>query len=103
MAGQDEIKLDYPKAEKMASAFKKGKEELNGIKTALTKIASDLEGGAMLGDGGTAYVHAIREVFLKNLDTFIQKIEEEAADVDKAVKKMQAADSSAAKANASAF
>ena len=99
----DEIKLDYGKAAKMASAFKKGKEELDGIKTAMTKIASDLEGGAMLGDGGQAYVHAIREVFLKNLDKFIQKIEEEAADVHNAIKDMQAADSSAAKANASAF
>lgn len=99
----DEIKLDYAKAQKMASAFTKGKEELEGIKQALTKIASDLEGGAMLGDGGQAYVHAIREVFLKNLDKFIQKIEEEAADVNNAIKDMQAADSSAAKANASAF
>ena len=99
----DEIKLDYGKAGKMASSFTKGKEELEGIKQAMTKIASDLEGGAMLGDGGQAYVHAIREVFLKNLDKFISKIEEEAADVNNAIKDMQAADSSAAKANASAF
>jgi uncharacterized protein YukE len=99
----DEIKLDYPKAAKMASAFTKGKEELEGIKQAMTKIASDLEGGAMLGDGGQAYVHAIREVFLKNLDKFISKIEEETADVNNAIKDMQAADSSAKQANASAF
>ncbi len=99
----DEIKLDYPKAGKMATAFTKGKEELEGIKQAMTKIASDLEGGAMLGEGGQAYVHVIREVFLKNLDKFIQKIEEEAADVNNAIKDMQAADSSAAKSNKSAF
>ena len=97
----DEIKLDYPKAAKMASAFKAGKEELEGIKQAMVKIASDLEGGAMLGTGGEAYVQAIREVFLKNLDKFIQKIDEEVADVNNAIKDMQEADSSAAKANAS--
>lgn len=99
----DEIKLDYGKAAKMASAFTKGKEELEGIKQAMTKIASDLEGGAMLGEGGQAYVHAIREVFLKNLDKFIQKFDEETADVNNAIKDMQAADANAAKANASAF
>ena len=97
----DEIKLDYAKADKMASAFKAGKEELEGVKQAMTKIASDLEGGAMLGVGGEAYVHAIREVFLKNLDKFIQKMEEEAGDVNNAIKDMQAADSSAASANKS--
>lgn len=99
----DEIKLDYAKAGKMASAFTKGKEELDGIKQAMTKIASDLEGGAMLGEGGQAYVHAIQEVFLKNLDKFIEKFNEEAADVNNAIKDMQAADSSAKQANASAF
>jgi len=99
----DEIKLDYAKAAKMSSAFKAGKEELEGVKQAMTKIASDLEGGAMLGTGGEAYVHAIKEVFLKNLDKFIQKMDEETADVNNAVKDMQAADSSAKQANASAF
>jgi uncharacterized protein YukE len=99
----DEIKLDYGKAAKMASAFKAGKEELEATKQAMVKIASDLEGGAMLGTGGEAYVHAIREIFVKNLDKFISKIDEEVADVNNAIKDMQEADSSAAKANASAF
>jgi hypothetical protein len=67
----------------------------------MVKIASDLEGGAMLGTGGEAYVHAIREIFVKNLDKFISKIDEEVADVNNAIKDMQEADSSAAKANAS--
>ena len=103
MASNDEIKLDYAKAQKMASAFSKGKEELDAIKTAVAKIAEDLDGGAMIGDGGKAYVHAIKEVFLKNLDKFIQKFEEEAKDVNDAIKDMQAADSAAKQANASAF
>jgi len=103
MAGNDEIKLDYAKAQNRAKAFTKGKDELEGIKTAIGKIAEDLDGGAMIGDGGKAYSQAIKEVFLKSLDKFIQKFEEETKDVNDAIKDMQAADSASKQANASAF
>jgi uncharacterized protein YukE len=58
----------------------------------MEKIASTLEGGALLGQGGTAFVEAIRDSLNPAIGRLEEKYQELAVDVRKAIEEMQEAD-----------
>lgn len=92
---QDEIKLDYEKAEDMARIFQQGTEQLQDTMQEMQKIANTLEEGALLGQGGTAFVDAIRGKLTPALSRLTEKFEKLEGDVKAAIKAMRDADSAA--------
>lgn len=88
----DKIRLVYASAEDMISTFKQGKEQLQNTRAAMDSIAGTLEGGALLGNGGDAYVEAIRNQLYRSMTQLIEDFDEMADDVQEAIKFMQEAD-----------
>lgn len=88
----DEIKLNYELAEAMIRTFKDGYEELQDTMQEMQSIANTLEGGALLGQGGTAFTDAVRGVLSPSLSRLIDKFQELAEDVQAAIDAMKEAD-----------
>lgn len=88
----DEIKLDYGKAEDMAKTFHAGMEQLQDTMQEMQNIANTLEDGALLGNGGTAFVEAIRSKLCPSLARLTEKFEELEGDVQAAIEYMREAD-----------
>src|SRR3954454_3911608 len=91
------IRLVYALAEDMAKTFQKGAEQLEATTREMQGVASTLEGGALLGRGGSAFVEAIRSQLCPSLDKLKAKFHELDGDVKVAIKAMQEEDSKAAK------
>lgn len=96
MAG-DKIRLVYDLAEDMAKSFQKGAEGLEQTTQEMQTVASTLEGGALLGRGGVAFVEAIRSQLVPALDRLKEKFQELDGDVKEAIKLMQQEDETAAR------
>jgi hypothetical protein len=80
----------------MADAFRKAQSDLNDSMGKLDQAANQMEGGALLGDGGTAMVAAIREVLVSDKMTkILNKLTELEGDVQKALKDHQDAEKAA--------
>jgi WXG100 family type VII secretion target len=92
----DEIKLVYASAEDMIKTFDQGVEQLQDTMQEMQSIAGVLEDGALLGDGGQAFVEAIRNTFARSLTKLTEKFEELSGDVAAAMEAMQEADSESA-------
>ncbi len=88
----EEIKLVYQTAEEMIQIFAKGKEQLEKTNHAMQGIAQQLEGGALLGQGGEAFKEAIRGKLCPAITKLTDKFEELMGDVHKAIEYMQEAD-----------
>ena len=88
----EEIKLVIPTAEDMIKTFVEGVNVLQETNSRMEKIASTLEGGALLGQGGTAFVEAIRDSLCPAIGRLEEKYQELAQDVRKAIEEMQEAD-----------
>lgn len=89
----DIIKMDYPKMEAMAQSFRRGSQDLQNTNQAMRNIAKTLEGGALIGDGGSAFVQAINGKLLPAIQKLNEKFDELAQDVEKAMQDMKEADS----------
>lgn len=89
----DEIKLVYELAEDMIKVFQQGGEQLQDTMQEMQSIASILEDGALLGNGGEAFVDAIRSQLAPSLSKLTEKFAEMAGDVQSAIQSMQQADS----------
>ena len=67
-------RMNYASMEKMASAFTKAHNDIANTQKQLEKIAKTLEGGALLGDAGAAFVELILRAYkadpVVNLNTF---------------------------------
>jgi uncharacterized protein YukE len=81
----------------MADAFKKAQETLNNTKSSMTKVAQQMNQGALQGKGGTAFEDAIKNKLNKKLDRLMAKMTEESKDVTDAIARIHAAEKSAAK------
>lgn len=88
----DVIKLDYAKAEQMIQTFRQGREQLQRTLHEMQSLATTLEEGALLGQGGDAFVDAIRSKLCPAIVKLSDKFDELAKDVGMAVKYMQEAD-----------
>ena len=88
---QDKIKLNYEQADHMAKTFKQGSQQLQQTMQEMTKIAQMLEEGALLGQGGQAFVEAIQSKLCPSLKKLSEKYTELEGDVHAAIKFMQQA------------
>jgi len=93
----EEIRLVYELAEDMAKTFAKGGEQLEQTAQEMQNIAGTLEGGALLGRGGTAFVEALRSQLTPSLQRLGEKFQELDGDVKVAIQAMQTQDARAAR------
>ena len=88
----EEIRLVIPTAEDMIKTFVEGVNVLQETNSRMEKIASMLEGGALLGQGGVAFVEAIRDSLSPAIGRLEEKYQELAKDVKQAIDFMEEAD-----------
>lgn len=88
----DIIKMDYGMMREMAQTFLQGANQLDETMSEMKSIAQALEGGALLGRGGDAFVDAINTKLCPGITRLKDKFEELAQDVLKAMEDMQSAD-----------
>lgn len=88
----DIIKMDYPKMEAMANSFRQGSQQLQQTAQQMRAVAKNLEDGALIGQGGSAFVEAINTKLLPAIQRMNAKFEELAKDIEKAMQDMKQAD-----------
>lgn len=86
------IKMNYAKMADMASAFNNACQQLESTKSTANIISQLLEGGALLGVGGTEYANAVRAGLIPALDRLGAKMTELEGDINNAVSEHQATD-----------
>ena len=92
------IKMDYERMAEMSKSFQQGAQQLEETSTAMNAISQDLRGGgdgkdgALLGQGGNAYVEAIDARLVKAIGKLQEKFVEMQNEVMLAVEDMQTAD-----------
>ncbi len=89
-----EIKMDYGLMEDMNKTFLQGVEQLQDTMQAMQSIANEMEDGALLGRGGTAFTEAIRGKLCPAISRLTDKFQELAEDINKAMEDMKSADTS---------
>jgi WXG100 family type VII secretion target len=92
----DEMKMVYESVEAMVKTFDQSVEQLQDTMQEMQSIAGVLEDGALLGDGGQAFVEAIRNTFARSMTKLTEKMEELSGDCQAAIEEFQAADSESA-------
>ncbi|HID51613.1 MAG TPA: WXG100 family type VII secretion target [Anaerolineae bacterium] len=90
----DEIRMDYGLMEDMSKTFQMSVEQLQDTLSAMQNVANELEDGALLGRGGDAFTEAIRNKLSPAISRLIEKFQELAEDVNKAMEDMRSADTS---------
>lgn len=90
------IKLNYPAMEDMARHCKAVAQRLQETIKLGQQIASEMENGALVGDAGQAFTQVLRQDFNSAVTKLMQKFEEVADDIQKAIDDMKAEDSEAA-------
>lgn len=89
-----EIKMDYGLMEDMNRTFLQGVEQLQDTMQAMQNVANEMEDGALLGRGGTAFTEAIRGKLCPAISRLTDKFQELAEDINKAMEDMKSADTS---------
>jgi WXG100 family type VII secretion target len=69
----------------MASAFDKAAQQLDDTMSAMQKVVQQMEGGALVGNGGTAFANAIQEQLVPAMNTMRDKLAEMGEDIRAAV------------------
>jgi len=88
----DKIKMEYPLMEAMAKTFGEGMQQLQQTSKAMAKIADDMEGGVLKGDGGSAFSDAIKSKLCPAINKLDAKFRELQGDITKAMNDMKSAD-----------
>ncbi|MBK8051550.1 MAG: WXG100 family type VII secretion target [Anaerolineales bacterium] len=88
----DEIRVVYPDMEEMSRTFKQGAEQLKDTLQEMQNLATVLEDGALLGNGGQAFVEAIRGKLCPAINKLSAKFNELDGDIRAAVRYAQEAD-----------
>jgi len=78
-------KMNYATMEKMEQAFKAAHQQLQESIGEMKKISKMMQDGALVGDGGTAYVEAINGPLLKRMTVLSDKMAELEGDMRGAV------------------
>ncbi|MBN1285485.1 MAG: WXG100 family type VII secretion target [Anaerolineae bacterium] len=91
-----DVQLDYALMEEMQSVFQDSVQTLEDVQGAMQSIASTLEDGALLGQGGEALVDAIASVLNPALAKLQEKFEELVQDIAGAIQEFQEYDQTAA-------
>lgn len=94
MAEEREVMVEAS-LQAMSDAFKKAQQTLNTTKSSMTKVAQQMNQGALQGKGGTAFEDAINSKLNPKLDRLMAKMTEEAKDVTDAIARIHAAEKSA--------
>lgn len=89
-----EIKMDYGLMEDMNRTFLQGVEQLQDTMQAMQSVANEMDDGALLGRGGTAFTEAIRGKLCPAISRLTDKYQELAEDIQKAMEDMKSADTS---------
>lgn len=89
------IKMDYSDMEEMSRTFQQGSAQLKETLKEMRALAEILEGGALLGQGGTAFTNAIQTKLVPAIDRLDEKFEELRGDIVDAVNYMKDADRTA--------
>jgi uncharacterized protein YukE len=92
----EEIKLDYGLAEDMVRTFQDGVEQWQETLQAMQDVAKMLEEGALLGEGGEAFVDTINSSLSPSLSRLTDKYLELVGDVRAAINYMREADKQSA-------
>lgn len=87
-----EIKMDYQMMAEMKDTFQKSAEELDDTLHQMEKVAEMLEGGGLIGEGGSAFTDAVRNALNPKIKELMQKFEEIQRDIGNAVEAMQQSD-----------
>lgn len=87
-----ELKMVYDAIEDMANAFTQGAHTLEAVTSELNNIAATLEGGALLGRGGDAFVSAIRDRLTGRINRLRDKFQELNRDIIVAMGEMRRED-----------
>ena len=78
-------RMNYASMEKMASAFTKAFNDISNTQKQLEKVAKTLEGGALLGDAGVAFVELINTTWKDKIVRIEEKMTELSGDVKAAM------------------
>ncbi len=92
MAEVSKIKMEYARMEEMANTFQKGADQLKDTCSQMQGIANTLQDGALLGQGGAAFVDAINGKLVPSINRLQDKFLELQKDILNAMKDMQQAD-----------
>ena len=82
-------KMNYDAMEEMASVFRASAQQLDETIMVMTGIAANLEGGAMLGEAGSALSDAIQQSLNKSVGRLRDKMTELEGDIKGAVAYMR--------------
>jgi WXG100 family type VII secretion target len=79
-----DLRMNYETMRAMVKEFEAAKQQLEETLKAVTKLGKDMEGGALQGQAGQTFVGAINGPLAKSLNKLVEKMDEEAQDVDAA-------------------
>jgi WXG100 family type VII secretion target len=80
-----DVRMNYESMATMASAFDKAAQQLDDTMSAMQKVVQQMEGGALVGNGGTAFANAIQEQLVPAMNTMRDKLAEMGEDIRAAV------------------
>ena len=89
------FKMVYDQMEQMARVCQQSSEQLKDTLAQMQSIANTLEDGALLGQGGAAFVEAIRNKLCPAISRLEQKFLEEQKDLMKAEQIIKGEDAAA--------
>lgn len=80
-----DVQMNFNTMGDAKNAFKAAHQQLNESMDEMKKISKMMQDGALVGDGGTAFVDAINGPLLKRMTALSEKMAELEQDIDGAV------------------
>ena len=71
-----DVKMNYGSMDKMKAQFKQAHTQLNTSMDEMKKLAQMMQDGALVGDGGSAFVNAISRTLMKRVKGLHRKMKE---------------------------
>ena len=89
------IKMDYALMEEMSLRFHQGTVQLRRTRAEMERLAVQMDEGALVGQGGAAFVEALQYALCPAITRLSDKYSELQGDILKAMKAMKDADQDA--------
>jgi WXG100 family type VII secretion target len=80
-----DVRMNYGSMEQMGKSFHQAHEQLEQTIREMDKVVKMMEGGALVGDGGQAFMEALNHKLKKRLQVLKEKMRELEGDVHGAV------------------